>query len=95
MSTIEDVTKNPNDYEMRFQWYGGLMCTSNDIKMLRFDLEMKEHYRQENERHDLMIHAMKCYSNSHTPLKGLYARMFLPYLYGSILCTTLLRIISQ
>lgn len=36
-----------------------MMCNSYDIKMLRFELEMKEHYRAEQEKHDLLIHAIK------------------------------------
>lgn len=51
-------------YEVRVGFYGGLMCTSNNIKMLRFDLEMKDHYRQEHEKHELEMQLLKLKTRS-------------------------------
>jgi hypothetical protein len=49
---------NPKDYEVRVVWYGAPVLTPNDFKMLRFKLEMEEHYRQEQENHDLLMQAL-------------------------------------
>lgn len=56
---LRAIKDNPENYELRFYSTGSLMCTSNDIRMIKFDLEMKQHYRQENEKHELTMYLLK------------------------------------
>lgn len=48
-----------HEYEVRIVYYGGLMVTSEQIKMIRFDIEMKEHYRKQEEEHELRMFFLK------------------------------------
>lgn len=48
-----------DDLEVRFAWYGGLVVTSKQIEMLKFDLEMQDHFRRQREEHKLLIYALK------------------------------------
>lgn len=56
---LDAIEANPERYEVRVFYIGALVCNSNDIKMLRFNLGMKEHYRSEQEKHDLLIQVFK------------------------------------
>ncbi len=50
--------------EIRCAFYGGLMMTSEQIKILRFELEMKRHYEKEREDHELLMHFVKLQSRT-------------------------------
>lgn len=65
MQEITDlVAANPDQYEVRVGYYGGLMVTSEMIQAQRFQLEMEQHYREENEKHELLMYAMELRSQS-------------------------------
>jgi hypothetical protein len=57
--------------EIRVGYYGGLICSSEQIKALRFKLEMEQHYRQQQEEHALLIYALK--------LKAASFRWYMPW----------------
>jgi len=46
-------------YEVRAGYYGGMLLTSEMLKAQRFQIEMEQHYKEEQEKHDLLIYAMK------------------------------------
>lgn len=56
---IKLVEDNPDKYEVRIGYYGGLVLTSEMIKCVKFDIEMKQHYQEEREKIELLIYAMK------------------------------------
>ena len=45
-------------YEVRVGWYGGLVCTSEQIQMIKFQIEMEQHYKEQREEHELLIRAL-------------------------------------
>jgi hypothetical protein len=57
--TMEQAKLHPDQYEVRCGYYGGLVVTSQMIKDYRFKLEMDQHYKEEQEEHDLLIYALK------------------------------------
>lgn len=67
---IEKVETPDGPVEVRSAMYGGLVVTSNDIKMLRQKLEQEQYYRQQQEEHELLMHAMKIQAASYrsTPI---------------------------
>ena len=62
MIELDDEMKKAIDSgncEVRFHWYGGMMCTDNDIKMARFKAMEEQHYREEREKNELMLHSLR------------------------------------
>lgn len=47
------------EYEVRMHWTGGLVCTPEHIKMIRFNLQMKQHFEEQKREHELKLLAMK------------------------------------
>lgn len=53
------MDRNDDRYEVRVWWDGGLVLNENHFKMIKFELEMKEHFRREHEEHELKMFALK------------------------------------
>lgn len=58
VGTITTVA-NQDNLEVRVGYYSGLVITSEQIKMIKFDLEMKQHYEEERQKYNLLIHLLK------------------------------------
>jgi len=56
---IEQAKLHPEQYEVRCGYYGELVMTSEMIKCIKFDIAMKQHYKEEQEKHDLLMYALK------------------------------------
>lgn len=55
----EYIKQNPDKYEVRVGYYGGVAISSEQIKAIRFKLEMEQHFKDEQDKHDLLMHALK------------------------------------
>jgi hypothetical protein len=77
-----------SQYEVRAGYYGGLKVTSEMIKAQRFNIEMEQHYRQQREDHELLMHAMKLKSMTNQTMLTLATAGVL-----AVLASTLLAII--
>lgn len=49
---------NPR-YEVRIAYYGGLACTSDQIRMIRENIAMDQHYREQDDNHELFMHYLR------------------------------------
>lgn len=52
-------SKKLPDVEVRCGWYGNLVVSPYQIKILKFQLEQEQHYREQKEQHELLMHALK------------------------------------